>query len=129
VPYAKIFGGTRADLADVYTLHAAGRARVIDETRQLSSANDAIQEVMQGKARARLVLASRRESSAAPLRPTPRPSPPSQFQAALFQPKNSQQAEDSDSMKNVSARADHQRGGEHVTEEPEIGRPVRAAGI
>ena len=49
--------GTRADLADVYTLHAAGQTRVIYETRQLSSVNEAIQEVMQGKARARLVLA------------------------------------------------------------------------
>ena len=49
--------GTRADLADVYTLHAAGQTRVIYETRQLGSVNEAIQEVMQGKARARLVLA------------------------------------------------------------------------
>jgi len=48
--------GTRADLADVYTLHAAGQTRVIYETRQLGSVNEAIQEVMQGKARARLVL-------------------------------------------------------------------------
>src|SRR5580704_9416600 len=49
--------GTRADLADVFTLHAAGQTRVIYETRQLGSVNEAIQEVMQGKARARLVLA------------------------------------------------------------------------
>ena len=40
----------------MYTLHAAA-ARVIYETRQLGSVNEAIQEVMQGKARARLVLA------------------------------------------------------------------------
>jgi hypothetical protein len=37
--------------------HAAGQTRVIYETRQLASVNEAIQEVVQGKARARLVLA------------------------------------------------------------------------
>jgi hypothetical protein len=36
---------------------AAGQTRVIYETRQLGSVNEAIQEVVQGKARARLVLA------------------------------------------------------------------------
>jgi len=49
--------GTRADLADVYTLHSAGQTRAIYETRHLGSVNEAIQEVMQDKARARLVLA------------------------------------------------------------------------
>lgn len=48
--------GTRADLADVFALHAAGRTRVIYETRPLASVNASIDEVMQGKARARLVL-------------------------------------------------------------------------
>jgi propanol-preferring alcohol dehydrogenase len=49
--------GTRADLADVYSLHAAGRTRVIYETRPLGAVNESIQEVLQGKARARIVMA------------------------------------------------------------------------
>jgi alcohol dehydrogenase, propanol-preferring len=48
--------GTRADLADVFALHAAGRTRVIYETRPLASVNASIDEVLRGKARARLVL-------------------------------------------------------------------------
>jgi alcohol dehydrogenase, propanol-preferring len=48
--------GTRADLADVFALHALGRTRVIYETRELGSVNESIAEVLQGKARARLVL-------------------------------------------------------------------------
>jgi propanol-preferring alcohol dehydrogenase len=48
--------GTRADLADVFALHAAGRTRVIYETRPLGSVNTAIQDVLRGQARARLVL-------------------------------------------------------------------------
>jgi len=80
VQYAKIFGGTvaavditdeklelatsvigsivgtRADLMEVFGLHAAGRTRVIYETRPLASVNDAISEVLHGKAKARLVL-------------------------------------------------------------------------
>jgi propanol-preferring alcohol dehydrogenase len=48
--------GTRNDLADVFALHAAGRTRVIYETRPLGSVNTAIQDVLQGRARARLVL-------------------------------------------------------------------------
>ena len=48
--------GTRADLDDVFALHAAGRTRVIYETRPLSGVNEAIEEVLGGKARARLVL-------------------------------------------------------------------------
>jgi propanol-preferring alcohol dehydrogenase len=48
--------GTRADLADVFALHAAGRTRVIYETRPLAGVNQAIDEVLHGKARARLVL-------------------------------------------------------------------------
>jgi alcohol dehydrogenase, propanol-preferring len=48
--------GTRADLADVYSLHAAGRTRVIYETRPLTSVNESIQEVLQGKTKARIVM-------------------------------------------------------------------------
>ena len=81
VQYAKIFGGTvaavditdeklalarelgadividaRADLAEVFGLHAAGRTRVSYETRPLAEVNKGIAEVLHGKARARLVL-------------------------------------------------------------------------
>jgi propanol-preferring alcohol dehydrogenase len=48
--------GTRADLMDVFALHAAGRTRVIYETRPLGAVNDAIADVLEGKAKARLVL-------------------------------------------------------------------------
>jgi propanol-preferring alcohol dehydrogenase len=48
--------GTRADLINVFGLHAAGRTRVIYETRPLAAVNDAIDEVVHGKARARIVL-------------------------------------------------------------------------
>ncbi|HEX5303960.1 MAG TPA: zinc-dependent alcohol dehydrogenase [Streptosporangiaceae bacterium] len=48
--------GTRADLAEVFDLHAAGRTRVIYETRPLAAVNSAIAEVLNGKAKARLVL-------------------------------------------------------------------------
>jgi len=48
--------GTRADLDDVFALHAAGRTRVIYETRPLIGVNEAIDEVLNGKAKARLVL-------------------------------------------------------------------------
>jgi alcohol dehydrogenase, propanol-preferring len=48
--------GTRADLDDVFALHAAGRTRVIYETRPLAGVNEAIEEVLGGKAKARLVL-------------------------------------------------------------------------
>ena len=48
--------GTRADLGDVFALHAAGRTRVIYETRPLSGVNEAIEEVLAGQAKARLVL-------------------------------------------------------------------------
>jgi propanol-preferring alcohol dehydrogenase len=49
--------GTRADLADVFTLHADGRTRVIYETRPLGSVNESIRDVLRGRARARIVLA------------------------------------------------------------------------
>ncbi len=48
--------GTRADLTEVFALHAAGRTRVIYETRPLTEVNDAITEVLHGKTRARIVL-------------------------------------------------------------------------
>ncbi len=48
--------GTRADLASVFALHAAGRTRVIYEARPLDSINTAIQHVLRGQAPARIVL-------------------------------------------------------------------------
>jgi propanol-preferring alcohol dehydrogenase len=48
--------GTRADLMEVFGLHAAGRTRVSYETRPLAEVNDAIDEVLHGKAKARIVL-------------------------------------------------------------------------
>ena len=48
--------GTRADINDVFALHAAGRTRVIYETRPLTGVNEAIAEVLAGQAKARLVL-------------------------------------------------------------------------
>src|SRR5215472_5561453 len=48
--------GTRADLGDVFALHALGRPKVIHETRDLAGVNAAIAEVLAGKAKARLVL-------------------------------------------------------------------------
>jgi alcohol dehydrogenase, propanol-preferring len=48
--------GTRADLSDVFALHAAGRTRVIYEKRPLSAVNEAVDEVLAGHAKARLVL-------------------------------------------------------------------------
>jgi alcohol dehydrogenase, propanol-preferring len=40
----------------VFALHAEGRTRVIYETRPLAYVNEAISEVLRGKAKARLVL-------------------------------------------------------------------------
>lgn len=48
--------GTRADLIDVFALHALGRTRVIYETRELASVNESIEDVLAGKAKARIVL-------------------------------------------------------------------------
>ena len=48
--------GTRADLVDVFALHAEGRTKVIYETRPLAYVNEAISEVLRGRAKARLVL-------------------------------------------------------------------------
>jgi alcohol dehydrogenase, propanol-preferring len=48
--------GTRADLATVFSLHQAGRTRVVSGTRPLAAVNEAIDEVLHGQAKARLVL-------------------------------------------------------------------------
>jgi propanol-preferring alcohol dehydrogenase len=48
--------GTRADLADVFALHAMGRTRVIYEVRNLARVNESIDDVLHGRARARIVL-------------------------------------------------------------------------
>jgi propanol-preferring alcohol dehydrogenase len=48
--------GTRQDLAEVFALHAAGKTRVIAETRSIDDINDAIAEVLSGKVPARLVF-------------------------------------------------------------------------
>ncbi|MEO7449290.1 MAG: zinc-dependent alcohol dehydrogenase [Humibacillus sp.] len=48
--------GTRQDLAEVFALHAAGRTRVVAETRDLAQVNDAIAEVVSGAVTARLVF-------------------------------------------------------------------------
>ena len=49
--------GTRVNLKEVFELHAAGRTRVVYETRELGSVNDAIAEVEKGEVSARLVSA------------------------------------------------------------------------
>lgn len=48
--------GTRQDLTEVFTLHAAGRTRVITETRDLDQVNNAVDEVLEGTVPARLVF-------------------------------------------------------------------------
>jgi alcohol dehydrogenase, propanol-preferring len=48
--------GTRLDLAEVFELHAAGRTRVVFETRHLEDVNDAFGEVLHGAVPARLVF-------------------------------------------------------------------------
>lgn len=48
--------GTRADLADVFTLHTLGRTRVIYEARNLAEVNNSIDDVLHGRAKARIVL-------------------------------------------------------------------------
>ena len=41
--------GTRQDLAEVFELHAAGRTRVIAETRKLDEVNASIDDVLAGR--------------------------------------------------------------------------------
>ena len=48
--------GTRQDLADVFALHAAGRTRVVAETRKLDEINTIFDEVLAGQVPARVVL-------------------------------------------------------------------------
>jgi len=48
--------GTRADLADVFALHAAGRTKVIAQARDLHEVNMCIDQVLAGEVPARLVF-------------------------------------------------------------------------
>lgn len=48
--------GTRQDLDEVFQLHAAGRTKVIYETRPLDTVNDSIAEVLNGRIKARIVF-------------------------------------------------------------------------
>ena len=48
--------GTRQDLIEVFGLHAAGRTRVITETRDLRDVNTSVDEVLAGTVPARLVF-------------------------------------------------------------------------
>jgi alcohol dehydrogenase, propanol-preferring len=48
--------GTRADLAEVFALHAARRTRVIYQARPLDWVNAAIQHVLDGQAPARIIF-------------------------------------------------------------------------
>lgn len=48
--------GTRSDLQDVFALHAAGRTRVITETRALETVNESFDDVLAGRVPARVVF-------------------------------------------------------------------------
>ncbi|MEU0219823.1 alcohol dehydrogenase AdhP [Streptomyces sp. NPDC006265] len=48
--------GTRQDLDEVFQLHAAGRTKVIYETRPLETVNESIAEVLDGRIKARIVF-------------------------------------------------------------------------
>ena len=48
--------GTRKDLREVFELHAAGRTKVIRETRSLDDVNEAIADVEAGRVAARIVF-------------------------------------------------------------------------
>lgn len=48
--------GTRQDLAEVFALHALGRTTVIAESRTLESVNQSIDDVLHGRASARIVF-------------------------------------------------------------------------
>jgi propanol-preferring alcohol dehydrogenase len=48
--------GTRADVAEVFELHARGRTTVVAEGRKLDQVNEAIDEVLGGRTPARLVF-------------------------------------------------------------------------
>ena len=49
--------GTRADLREVFELHAAGKTHVTREIRPLEAVNDAIADVEAGRVAARIVFA------------------------------------------------------------------------
>jgi propanol-preferring alcohol dehydrogenase len=48
--------GTRADLDEVFRLHAQGRTRVVREVRQLDEVNECFEDVEKGQVQARLVF-------------------------------------------------------------------------
>jgi len=48
--------GTREDLAEVFALHALGRTRVVAQTRKLDDVNHCVDDVLAGRAPARLVF-------------------------------------------------------------------------
>ncbi|WP_368861551.1 zinc-dependent alcohol dehydrogenase [Actinospica durhamensis] len=48
--------GTREDLAEVFSLHAAGRTRVIAEGRELADVNSVFEEILSGRVPARVVI-------------------------------------------------------------------------
>jgi propanol-preferring alcohol dehydrogenase len=48
--------GTRVDLAETFELHAAGRTKIVRESRRLEDVNEAMAEVLQGRVDARLVF-------------------------------------------------------------------------
>ena len=48
--------GTRTDLREVFELHAAGKTKVIRETRSLDQVNEAIADVEAGNVAARVVF-------------------------------------------------------------------------
>jgi propanol-preferring alcohol dehydrogenase len=48
--------GTRNDLAECFALHAAGRTKVVAETRRLEDVNECFEEVLAGRVPARLVF-------------------------------------------------------------------------
>jgi propanol-preferring alcohol dehydrogenase len=48
--------GTRLDLAEVFQLHAAGKTKVIYETRHLDDVNQCFKEIEEARVPARLVF-------------------------------------------------------------------------
>jgi propanol-preferring alcohol dehydrogenase len=48
--------GTRVDLKETFALHAAGRTKVVRESRRLDQVNEAMGEVLGGSVDARLVF-------------------------------------------------------------------------
>jgi len=48
--------GTRTDLREVFALHAAGKTKVIRETRPLDTVNESIADVEAGRVAARIVF-------------------------------------------------------------------------